>query len=130
MGDMILSVLTESKYSINSTMPNLFKEIAPVVIECFIPQTLMNLRNKCNLPLVQLLGKTNSQTISDVWNIQNLDMVMKYANGLGPDILFFTGMYINMYVYVYMYLEYMCIHMNIYLHTHTYIYIHTYILIY
>jgi hypothetical protein len=46
-----------------------------------------------------VLGKTDSQTIRDVWNIQNLDMVMKYANGLGPDINFFTGMYIFIHVY-------------------------------
>lgn len=56
MGDMILSVLSDANYPINSTMPNLFNEVAPVVIECFIPQTLISLRSKCNLPLVQLIG--------------------------------------------------------------------------
>jgi glycerophosphoryl diester phosphodiesterase len=63
MGDMILSVLTDANYSINSTLPNLFTEIAPVVIECFIPQTLIYLRNKCNLPLVQLVGEIGTYTI-------------------------------------------------------------------
>jgi glycerophosphoryl diester phosphodiesterase len=63
MGDMNLSVLTDANYSINSTLPNLFMEIAPVVIECFIPQTLIYLRNKCNLPLVQLVGKICTYTI-------------------------------------------------------------------
>lgn len=97
MPDMILIELINSNYSVNSTIPNLYNklEIAPIIIECFIPSTLIYLRNKCTLPLIQLVGRTKTQNISDVWNIKNLDMVMKYANGLGVDINFFTDLSID-----------------------------------
>jgi hypothetical protein len=100
MGDMILSVLTDANYPINNTMPNLFNDLAPIVIECFIPQTLMYLRNKCNLPLVQLIGKASTY----VCTFKHVYICIHIC--------------ICMYKYIYMYK-----HMNMCIHIHTNIYV-------
>ena len=90
MEDKLLKALTDNGYAIKGMDPSLFNYIAPVVIQCFIPETLISLRKKCDLPLLQLQELLSNQTISDVWNTKNLDYISTYANGVGPSLTFFT----------------------------------------
>jgi glycerophosphoryl diester phosphodiesterase len=41
------------------------------------------------------IGNTNQQPIGDLWNSQYLDSVMSYADGIGPDINFFTDLSVD-----------------------------------
>jgi glycerophosphoryl diester phosphodiesterase len=90
MEDMILKSLTDANYVIKNVKADLFRRVAPIVIQCFEPETLIYLRSQCDLPLVQLVGVTETQHIADVWNGANLDRITKYANGIGPPTSFFT----------------------------------------
>lgn len=90
MEDMILRSLTDANYAIKNVRADLFQTVAPIVIQCFEPETLIYLRSQCDLPLVQLVGLSGNQRIADVWNGANLDMITKYANGIGPPTSFFT----------------------------------------
>lgn len=57
MEDMILEYITNANYSIIDVNSSLIDTIAPIVIQCFIPEPLVYLRTKCDLPLVQLMGR-------------------------------------------------------------------------
>jgi glycerophosphoryl diester phosphodiesterase len=92
MDSLILKDLTSLGYDIINVRSNLDNGyIAPIVIECFEYETLIKLRSKCNLPLIQLVNTINGQKISDLWTEANLDFVKQYANGIGPPIDFFTN---------------------------------------
>jgi glycerophosphoryl diester phosphodiesterase len=105
MEDMILKFLTDEGYPVSGISSDLSKSVAPVVIQCFTPETLISLRSKCDLPLVQLLGLSGTQTVDDVWNARNLDVIMGYANGVGPPTAFFSNDVIDFKTASYMALQ-------------------------
>ena len=97
MEDMVLEYIAAANYSIRGVNPSLINEIAPIVIQSFIPEALIYLRTKCDLPLVQLMARydlygygPNQLRLSDVWNATNLDLISQYASGVGPPVTFFT----------------------------------------
>lgn len=90
MEDMILKSLTDANFAVKNVKDDLFQRVVPIVIQCFEPETLIYLRSQCDLPLVQLVGLTGTQSIADVWNGAALDRIAKYANGIGPPTSFFT----------------------------------------
>ena len=90
MEEMILKSLIDANYAIKNVEADLFHRVAPIVIQCFVSETLIYLRSKCDLPLVQLIGLAENERIADVWNGANLDMMTKYANGIGPPTTIFT----------------------------------------
>lgn len=95
MEDMILKSLTDARYLTINVNQSLSNTIAPIVLQCFIPETLISLRSKCDLPLVQLIGMSEKQNIDDVWNIPTLNLIKEYANGIGPPLNIFTDTNIN-----------------------------------
>lgn len=105
MEDMILKSLSNTDYPVLGISSDLSKSVAPIVIQCFTPETLIYLRSKCDLPLVQLLGLSGTQTVDDVWNAQNLDVIMGYANGVGPPTAFFSNNVIDFKTASYMALQ-------------------------
>lgn len=90
MEDMILKSLSDAHYSTININPSLLNNVAPIVIQCFNPETLISLRSKCDLPLVQLIAVSNKQKIDDVWNLPLLSLIKEYANGIGPPLNIFT----------------------------------------
>ena len=90
MDDMILQSLADARYSTINIDQSLSNTISPIVLQCFIPETLIALRSKCDLPLVQLIGISEKQNIDDIWNIPTLDLIKEYANGIGPPLNIFT----------------------------------------
>lgn len=84
MGDMLLDALVEGGFAVNAStagesgvVPSDLHTVVPVVIQCFEPDTLMDLANKTDIPLIQL------------WNAPMTDEVLTaiaaYADGVGPE---------------------------------------------
>jgi glycerophosphoryl diester phosphodiesterase len=90
MEDLALAALRAGGYETKGVVANLMgkTEPAPVVIQCFDPRTLVSLRTKCDLPLVQLVP---AESASSLWTLPNLDAVQSYANGVGPPLSLFTA---------------------------------------
>ena len=95
MEDMVLEALVDANYVIKDITVDLFHAVGPVVLQCFTSTSLVYLKSKCNLPLVQLLELSDGQEIRDVWNAPNLDAMMVYANGVGPPTSFFSNSEMN-----------------------------------
>ena len=102
MEDMVLKSLVDAGYAINDATADLSRAVAPVVLQCFTSESLVYLRSRCDLPLVQLLGLSDGQEIKDVWNASNLDEIMIYANGVGPPTSFFSHSEVDYSVASYM----------------------------
>ena len=94
MEEMLLSALREGGYETKGVVANLMgkTEASPIIIQCFDVSTLVSLRSKCDLPLIQLVNTDpNHFTVSALWTNANLDVVQQYANGIGPPLSFFTA---------------------------------------
>ena len=88
--DLALVALRVGGYETKGVVANLMgkAEAAPVVIQCFDPRTLVSLRTKCDLPLVQLVPEASAASL---WTTVNLDAVQSYANAVGPPLSLFTA---------------------------------------
>ena len=94
MEDLLLSVLKVGGYETKGVVANLMTktEASPIIIQCFDAPTLVSLRSKCDLPLIQLVNTDpNHFTVAALWTNANLDLVQQYANGIGPPLSFFTA---------------------------------------
>jgi len=92
MTDLLLNALSTAGFAVTGCESSLVHRAdpLPVVIQCFEAETLVALRSKCDLPLVQLCTLVANETVEDVWTDSNLQSVAQYANGLGPPTWFFT----------------------------------------
>jgi glycerophosphoryl diester phosphodiesterase len=99
MEDKLLQSLYLGGYKINGT--GVFrnaKNVVPVIIQCFESASLVYLRPKTQVPIVQLVEINSSSTeLSQTGMISALSkelviQISQYADGIGPDKEFFTFM--------------------------------------
>lgn len=96
MGSMLLETLEAGGYATNLTQSG--SRVSPIVIQCFEPDTLISLRNRTSLPLVQLINKRKpgeedgSLMCDDMYggceilgfNSATIEAIAEYADGIGP----------------------------------------------
>lgn len=99
MEDKLLQSLYMAGYNINGTgVYRNTKNVVPVIIQCFESASLVYLRPKTQVPIVQLVEINSSSTeLSPTGMINALSKelvieISQYADGIGPDKEFFTFM--------------------------------------
>ena len=77
VSDMLVTELTAGGYAVSGAdVPHNLSQVCPVVIQCFEPETLRELHNTTDLPLVLLTA---------VYNEPLLQQAAEYAQGVGPE---------------------------------------------
>ena len=92
MEDLFIDQLQVAGYHINdSETPRNMTNVIPIAIQCFKSENLKYLSTITNIPLIQLMGISDTQpTPSLVYNMTVLDNIKTYAQAVGPDKKLFT----------------------------------------
>lgn len=92
MEDLFLEQIAIAGYHVNdSNTPRDLNNVVPIAIQCFKSSSLKYLTKKTNIPLIQLMGVSDSQPTPElVYNETVLDDIMTYAQAVGPDKKLFT----------------------------------------
>lgn len=86
MEDMFLDSLTKGGYQVaGADVPNDLSKVVPVLVQCFDPKSLVYLKSKSTLPLLQLLEATTA----GFWTQEKVEELASYANAIGPEKTFF-----------------------------------------
>jgi glycerophosphoryl diester phosphodiesterase len=86
MVDMFLTSLTKGGYEIKGeNVSKNLTQVVPVLVQCFSPSPLVELSKKCDLPLLQLIDKTNASS----WTEEKVKEIASYATVIGPEKSFF-----------------------------------------
>ena len=81
MENMLLQSLVKGGYEVNGdNVPTNLTQVLPVVIQCFESDSLKYLKEKTNIPLIQLLEVQKS----DFFSNDNINTISTYSNGIGP----------------------------------------------
>eukprot|EP01039_Chlorochromonas_danica_P002327 gene2323-2549_t len=93
--DMLLANLSAAGYDVyrktnpppaspspsRTSAANMTSQVLPVIYECFDEKSLLIMRERSSLPLVQLLEKQSAT----FWNTSTMNAIARYSDAIGPE---------------------------------------------
>jgi glycerophosphoryl diester phosphodiesterase len=86
MVDMFLTSLVSGGYEIKGeNVSSDLSQVVPVLVQCFESEALLELKEKSDLPLLQLIGTT----FPPDWTEEKVGKIASYASAIGPEKSYF-----------------------------------------